>query len=132
MFSRRPPPNVRLSGRERRVLRRLEDAAVADDPLLEVRLGLTMSRSKRAVVRLRRKSKTLGRYLSAQVPTLVVGLIWFVLVAVSIAASWSVVVPSLVSVPCAFTFGVAVGRRRRLTGSTSTGSSLASLVQDSS
>ena len=130
--SRRPPTNVRLSGRERRALRRLEDATVAEDPLLDVRLGLVVSRSKRTVARLRRKAKAVGRHVSRRAATLVVGFVWCVLVVLTVASTRSIALPSLISVPCAFAIGVTVGRRRPLFALSTKDSSLPRLVQDSS
>src|SRR5437762_6725933 len=57
-------PDARLSARERRSFRRIEDATVAEDPLLELRLGLPRRRLTRTLVGLRRRSKAIGRFLA--------------------------------------------------------------------
>ena len=55
-----------MSNRERRVLRRLEDAAVADDPLLHMRLGLPLAPMTRTIVKTRRGAKSIGRWLTSR------------------------------------------------------------------
>ena len=47
-----------LSPRERRSLRRIEDSAALDDPLLDLRLGLPRPLGARTRVTIRRKCKT--------------------------------------------------------------------------
>jgi hypothetical protein len=54
-----------LTGRERRTLRRIEDAAAADDPLLDVRLGLALNPLARFIVKSRRRTKAVARWFLA-------------------------------------------------------------------
>ena len=126
-FPRLPARSTGLTARERRSLRRIEDAAVAEDPLLDVRLGLAASRSKRSIVRLRRKTKAFGRCVSCWVAVPLVGgicLMWCLLLGLSFAPSAPVAMLALVLVPCAFSVGMAIGRQRALQPSRAKRSSL--------
>ena len=58
---RRMPRHAALSPRERRSLRRIEDSAALEDPLLELRLGLPRPLGARTRATIRRKCKTLWR-----------------------------------------------------------------------
>jgi len=109
---RRPARDVRLTGCERRALRRLEDAAVADDPLLDLRLGLVAPRCKRVIVCMRRRAKSFARYGSRSAPAVVGGVVYCVLLACLYAMSAAAAVLSMFLVPSAFGIGVIIGRRR--------------------
>jgi hypothetical protein len=116
---------TQLSCSERRALRRLEDAAVAEDPLLDVRLGLALSRSKRSVAKWRRRLKAFGRYILGLAPVVVLGIGSVILAAPSFILTHSVVCALLVF--CAFALGVALGDRHRLRASSVKASSFPSI-----
>jgi hypothetical protein len=92
-------------------LRRIEDAAVADDPLLHMRLGLPLTPTARAVAKTRRAAKALGRWSTARVgwPLLMLAIVVF---ALTIALAHSFALASWLASPCAFLLGVVVARRR--------------------
>ena len=100
-----------LSSRERRALRRLEDAAVADDPLLHMRLGLPLTPMSRTVVQTRRGAKSIGRWLTSRSRWwwLVLFVVVFALACVFVQ---SVALASILASPCAFGLGVVAARRR--------------------
>jgi lysylphosphatidylglycerol synthetase-like protein (DUF2156 family) len=100
-----------LSNRERRVLRRLEDAAVADDPLLHMRLGLPLTPLARTIVKTRRSAKSIGRWLTCRSGWWLLAL--FVVVFTLVCAfAQSFAWASIVASPCAFALGAVLARRR--------------------
>ncbi|HUP71975.1 MAG TPA: hypothetical protein VM282_02905 [Acidimicrobiales bacterium] len=107
------PSDVRLSAREARALRRIEDAAVAEDPLLDVRLGLPLSRFERSVVGLRRRSKAIGRAIANRCLPAVVAVNCLGLV-LALLATGSFTMAAVLSLPIAFALGVAISRPPRL------------------
>ena len=104
--------DTRLSARERRSFRRIEDATVAEDPLLDLRLGLPPGRLTRTVVGLRRRLKAIGRLLARR-PKSALGVAVVVLVVMSFLAFQAGSVALLLCVPCAFCLGVAISRSRQ-------------------
>ena len=105
--------DARLSAREARTLRRIEDAAVAEDPMLELRLGLPLTRGKRGVVRLRRRSKAVGRRVARRA-TWFIAFANLIVFAVAVALTDSLALASLSLVPGAFLLGAVVSRPPRL------------------
>jgi hypothetical protein len=95
-----------------RVLRRIEDAAVAEDPLLDVRLGLPLKRLKRSAVGLRRRSKAIGRGVTHRSigVFVVVNLLGL---AVALVATHSFTIAAVMLLPIAFALGIAVARPPR-------------------
>jgi hypothetical protein len=102
---------IRLSRRERRLLRRLEDRTFAEDPLLDVRLGAATTRTKRAAVRLRRLLKAVCRALRGRASSAALGVVGIALVLASLVLSKSITVAALLAVPCAFVLGASLPRR---------------------
>ena len=113
------PRDVRLSARELRTLRRLEDAIVAEDPLFDIRLGLPPRDTNRGVVGLRRRSKAIGRRIANGAIGLLVLAGVFALAA-ALLVTHSLAVGSLVILPIAFVFGLAVSRPPRLRATSAT------------
>src|SRR5688572_24867463 len=113
------PRDVRLSPRELRALRRLEDSIVAEDPLLDSRLGLPVRGTKRGVVELRRRSKALGRRIANGA----IGLVAIAVIcalAVALFVTDSLAIGTLILLPSAFVFGLAVSRPPRLRATSAT------------
>ena len=113
------PRDARLSAHEVRTLRRLEDATVAEDPLLDIRLGLPLRGTKRGVVGLRRRSKAIGRRVAngAIGVAAIAGI--FVLV-LALFATHLLASGLLVFLPIVFVFGLAVSRPPRLRATSAT------------
>ncbi len=107
------PSDVRLSAREARALRRIEDATVAEDPLLDVRLGLPLRRVERSVVGLRRRSKAIGRSIGPRSIAVVVAVNALGLV-VALLATGSFTIAAVLALPIAFALGFAISRPPRL------------------
>ena len=113
------PRDVRLSAHELRALRRLEDAIVAEDPLLDMRLGLPRRRTKRGFFGLRPRSKAIGRRI-ANGAIGVVAIAGICALAVALLVTHSLAIGSLILLPSAFVFGLAVSRPPRLRATSAT------------
>jgi hypothetical protein len=113
------PRDARLSAREVRTLRRLEDATVAEDPLLDVRLGLPLRRMHRVVVGVRRRSKAIGRQIAHEAIA-ALAIAGVLALAVVLFATHSLAIGSLILLPSAFVFGLAISRPPRLRATTAT------------
>ena len=95
------PRDARLSAREVRTLRRLEDATVAEDPLLDVRFGL---RSRQLV------NEAIGALVIASL----------LAIAVALFVTHSLAIGLLILLPSAFVFGLAISRPPRLRATSAT------------
>jgi hypothetical protein len=90
----------------------LEDAAVADDPLLHMRLGLPLSLMARVTARTRRSLKSIGRWTADHGGWPLAVLIAAICTPV-VALTQSIALASLMASPCAFALGIVVACRRR-------------------
>jgi hypothetical protein len=93
-------------------LRRLEDFAVADDPLLNMRLGLPLTPTARVIARTRRSAKAIGRWTTEHAGWPLLVCIAAILLMVT-AVAHSVALASLLASPWAFAMGIVVARRRQ-------------------
>jgi hypothetical protein len=113
------PRDVRLSARELHTFRRLEDAIVAEDPLLDIRLGLPRRGTKGGVVGLRRRSKAIGRRIAIGAIG-VLAVAGVCALAVVLLVTQSLAIGSLILLPSAFVFALAVSRPPRLRATSAT------------
>jgi hypothetical protein len=91
----------------------MEDAAVAEDPLLNVRLGLPLRRPKRGAVALRRSAKAVGRCVARRAVWVAV-MAGLLVLALALLLTHSLAVALLVLLPSAFALGLAVPRSPRV------------------
>ena len=105
VFRRSIPRDARLSAREVRTLRRLEDATADEDSLLDDRFG--------------RRSKAIGAQLAHEaIGALVIASL--LAIAVALFVTQSLAIGLLILLPSAFVFGLAVSRPPRLRATTAT------------